>query len=354
MLVIAFGISMFLSAALLFLVEPMIAKMMLPMLGGTPAVWNTCLVFFQAMLLLGYLYAHGVMKWLGRRPQMTLHLALAAFPLLLVGFVPPHLPEGSIPPDISSPIPWILAMLLVSVGLPFFVLSSNTPIMQRWFADSGHPQAADPYFLYGASNAGSLAGLLAYPLLLEPLMRLGNQSRLWSYGYTLFVVLTGACAALVWSRHSPNSDLAAVEAVRSFSDHRWRQRLRWIALAFVPSSLMLGVTTALTTDVPAIPFDLGFAACSLPGELRTGICQAAARFAPMADPKASISHRRRAHPRHIADEASPPRVSVALSSTPLDRSDGLPRGIGQEQATGFQTHRVLSLDFRGRRAGRHL
>jgi hypothetical protein len=253
MLVIAFGISMFLSAALLFLVEPMIAKMMLPMLGGTPAVWNTCLVFFQAMLLLGYLYAHGVLKWLGRWSQMTLHLALAALPLLLVGFVPPHLPEGWIPPDRSSPIPWILAILLVSIGLPFFALSSNTPIMQRWFSDSGHPQAADPYFLYGASNAGSLAGLLAYPLLLEPLMRLGNQSRLWSYGYTSFVVMTAACAALVWSRHSPNPDLAPVEAVRSFSDHRWRQHLRWIALAFVPSSLMLGVTTALTTDVPAIP-----------------------------------------------------------------------------------------------------
>src|SRR5580704_255822 len=171
MLVIIFTISMFLSAALLFVVEPMLAKMMLPLLGGTPAVWNTCLVFFQGMLLAGYLYAYASLKWLGRRTQITVHLFFVLLPLLCIGLLPLHLPAGWEPPAQSNPVLWILALLSVSVGLPFFVLSSNTPILQRWFADSSHPLARDPYFLYAASNAGSLAGLLSCPLLLEPLLR---------------------------------------------------------------------------------------------------------------------------------------------------------------------------------------
>jgi hypothetical protein len=253
MLVIVFSASMFLSAALLFLVEPMIAKMMLPMLGGTPAVWNTCLVFFQAMLLAGYLYAHAGMKWLGRKTQIILHGILALAPLVWIGLLPLHLPLGWEPPIQSSPVPWILAILLVSVGLPFFALASNTPIMQRWFADSGHPQAADPYFLYAASNAGSLAGLLIYPLLLEPRLRLSAQSRLWTYGYILFLAMTAACAILVWNRAAASTLVPDADCEEMAWNGIWRERLRWIALAFVPSSLMLGITAALTTDMPAIP-----------------------------------------------------------------------------------------------------
>jgi hypothetical protein len=244
---------MFVSATLLFLVEPMLAKMALPLLGGAPAVWNTCLVFFQATLLAGYLYAYAATKWLSRHAQIALQIALALTPLAVL---PLHIPVGWEPPTESSPVLWVLAMLAVAVGLPFFVLASSTPMLQRWFSQSGHKSASDPYFLYAASNAGSLVGLLAYPLILEPTLRLSIQSYLWSWGYTVFLALTVACGALVWRAKSGTAVAQAApleedrEADRSATN---RQRLRWIALAFVPSSLMMGVTTALTTDVPAIP-----------------------------------------------------------------------------------------------------
>ena len=205
MLVIVFAVSMCLSAALLFLVEPMLAKMMLPMLGGTPAVWNTCLVFFQALLLAGYLYAHAIIRWLGKRTQIAVHITLVLLPLLIAGVLPLHLPADWQPPADSNPVLWIMVMLLAAVGLPFFALSSTTPIMQRWFAHSGHRHAADPYFLYAASNAGSLAGLLAYPLLLEPLLRLSEQNHLWSYAYALFAAMTIACGLSIWSKHGAPS-----------------------------------------------------------------------------------------------------------------------------------------------------
>ncbi|MGA7342042.1 MAG: fused MFS/spermidine synthase [Terracidiphilus sp.] len=260
MAILVFTFSMFLSAALLFVVEPMIAKMVLPLLGGTPAVWNTCLVFFQAVLLAGYLYAHASLKWLGRRTQIAAHLVLVLLPLLVVGLLPPHLPPGWEPPTQSNPTGWILALLLIVVGLPFFALSATTSIMQRWFAESGHKDAADPYFLYAASNTGSVAGLLAYPFLMEPLLRLSTQSRLWSAGYTLFIVMTAVCALLAWSWRRPAGSPAAEKAAQNPDEQciaapadPWMTRLRWIALAFVPSSLMLGVTTAMTADVPPIP-----------------------------------------------------------------------------------------------------
>lgn len=253
MLLIVFTISMFVSASLLFLVEPMLAKMVLPLLGGTPAVWNTCLVFFQAVLLLGNLYAYAVTKWLRRRTQIVLHISLALTPLAVL---PVHIPAGWEPPAQTSPALWILAMLSVAVGLPFFLLSASTPILQRWFSQSGHKSANDPYFLYAASNAGSLAGLLGYPLLLEPTLRLSTQSHLWSYGYAVFLAMTVACGALVW-KAQPGAAAAHTAASEAASGNQpsvaWRQRLRWIALAFVPSSLMIGVTTQFTTDVPSIP-----------------------------------------------------------------------------------------------------
>jgi len=253
MLLIVFTVSMFVSASLLFLVEPMFAKMALPLLGGTPAVWNTCLVFFQAVLLGGYLYAYASTRWLSRRAQVVLHLCLCILPFATF---PLRIPAGWEPPPQSNPALWILAMLSVSVGLPFFLLSSSTPILQRWFSGSRHKSASDPYFLYAASNAGSLLGLLSYPLLLEPWLRLGEQSRLWSFGYAVFSFLTAVCAVMIW-RGLPAAALIqpapAEEAGKQEGGIAWRQRLRWVALAFVPSSLMLGVTTALTSDVPAIP-----------------------------------------------------------------------------------------------------
>ncbi|HTW81985.1 MAG TPA: fused MFS/spermidine synthase [Terracidiphilus sp.] len=250
---------MFLSAALLFLVEPMIGKMLLPLLGGTPAVWNTCLVFFQAVLLAGYLYAHAVLRFLGRRAQVVLHLAVLLSPLVIAGLLPPHLPAGWNPPAETNPAGWVLLLLLVVIGLPFFALSATTSMMQRWYADSGREDAGDPYFLYAASNAGSLLGLLSFPLALEPALGLNAVSRLWSAAYTLLVALIAICAVMAWRWRTPHTNAVIDEAAQaSIKTNRvehiaWSTRLRWIALAFIPSSLMLGITLAMTTDVPAIP-----------------------------------------------------------------------------------------------------
>ena len=252
---VVFGVSTLLSAALLFVVEPMIGKMLMPLLGGTPAVWNTCMVFFQAVLLAGYLYAHTVLRFVPPRAQGAVHLLVVLSPLLVVGLLPPHVPAGWAPPVETNPVGWLLLLLLVVIGLPFFVLSTNTSIMQCWFADSGRSDAQDPYFLYAASNAGSLAGLFSYPLLLEPLLRLHIQALLWSTVYALFVVLTAGCAFYAWQWQ----DRIARTAIRTASPSRnahsisWSVRWRWIAFAFIPSSLMLGVTSAITADIPAIP-----------------------------------------------------------------------------------------------------
>jgi len=250
---------MFVSAALLFLMEPMFAKMALPLLGGTPAVWNTCLMFFQAVLLCGYSYAHLSARLLSRRGQARLHLIVLIGALLTLPF---RVPAGWAPPARHNPVVWLLLVLAVAVGAPFFALSASTPLLQKWFAHSGHPSASDPYFLYAASSAGSLFGLLAYPLLLEPAFGLGAQTRLWGSWYQLLVLLVLVCAALVWSVSDtadsfvggrPPNDATQDSAGEDRDDLDLRRRARWVALAFVPSSLMLGVTSELTTDIPPIP-----------------------------------------------------------------------------------------------------
>ncbi|MGA2073322.1 MAG: hypothetical protein ABSH52_07435 [Terriglobia bacterium] len=254
-----YAVTMFVSAALLFLMEPMFAKMVLPLLGGTPAIWNTCLMFFQTVLLGGYAYAHVSSKLLSKRGQARLHLVVLLCALLTLPF---RVPAGWAPPARHNPVLWLLLLLAVAVGAPFFALSASTPILQKWFSHSGHPSASDPYFLYAASNAGSLLGLLAYPLLLEPALGLSAQTRLWASWYQLLVLLVVACAALVW-RVSDAAGSSAGEpppngGVRDSTfengdDRNLRSRLWWVALAFVPSSLMLGVTSELTTDIPPIP-----------------------------------------------------------------------------------------------------
>lgn len=245
-----FSLTLFLSSALLFLVEPMIGRLILPLLGGTPAVWNTCLVFFQAVLLGGYVYAHVLPSWLGERRHALLHVALLFVPLF---FLPIALPRDWTPPEESSPVFWVLGLLLVLIGLPFFVVSTSAPLLQRWFAGSQHPSSSDPYYLYAASNLGSLTALLSYPLLVEPLLPLASQGRLWTAGYVVLLLLTAGCA--LWFRKS-----AAPAPLKTLSTEPHRptpltakRRLHWLLLAFVPSSLMLSVTTYLTTDIAAIP-----------------------------------------------------------------------------------------------------
>jgi hypothetical protein len=195
----AYAAAILLSAALLFSVQPMFAKMALPLLGGTPAVWNTCMVFFQAMLLAGYGYAHLTTRWLGERTQALVHLVICLLPLAALPIV---LPAGWKPPTETTPVFWLLGLLGVAVGAPFFVLSATAPLLQHWFSRTDHPSADDPYFLYAASNVGSMAALLGYPFLIEPALRLEEQGQWWSWGYVALCVLLVICAAFCGSPKS--------------------------------------------------------------------------------------------------------------------------------------------------------
>ncbi len=250
-----YAATLFLSAGLLFLVEPMFAKMVLPKLGGTPAVWTTCMVFFQAVLLAGYLYAHVATKLLAPRKLLAVHLGVLALAFLVL---PLTVSDAWKPRADGNPVGSLLAILALTVGLPFFAVSTSGPLLQKWFAGTGHPAAKDPYFLYGASNLGSMLGLLAYPFVLEPLAELGAQSWIWTGGYTLLVALTAACGALAASGPAATPETAptsapALEAAAPDETLTWGRMLRWIALAAVPSSLMLGVTTHITSEIGAIP-----------------------------------------------------------------------------------------------------
>src|SRR6266699_2847416 len=199
-----YSVTMFTGATLLFVVQPMVGKMILPLLGGTPAVWITCMVFFQAALLGGYAYAHASTAWLSVRRQMLLHLALLTLPLAVLPLaVNPALLRGGE----SNPILDVLLLLSLSVGLPFLVVSATAPLIQKWFTHTGHPAARDPYFLYAASNLGSMLALLGYPTLIEPTLRLRGdgwltQTRLWSLGYLALAVLIVLCALTLWRRRS--------------------------------------------------------------------------------------------------------------------------------------------------------
>jgi len=255
-----FALTALTSALLLFWVEPLFARLVLPLLGGSPSVWNTCLMFFQLALLGGYLYAHLSTRLLGVRRQALVHVGLLALAALAL---PVAIPAGWTPPASDSVVGWLLALLVVAVGAPFLVLSATAPLLQRWLAAMDHPSAADPYVLYAASNAGSFIGLLAFPTVLEPTLRLGQQSRLWTIGYLVAAGLTWACGWYVL-RHAREDSLRAADAVGASapSDVGTHpepaapmriERLRWVVLAFVPSSLLLGVTTYLTTDVAAVP-----------------------------------------------------------------------------------------------------
>lgn len=252
-----FTVTLFLSSTLLFAVQPMFAKMVLPRLGGSPATWITCMLFFQSALLAGYAYAHWSTSRLGRR-QPVLHGLLL---LLALGVLPVAVPRGWTPPVSGSPVLGLLGLLVVSVGLPFFVVSSTAPLLQRWFAATRHHLAGDPYFLYRASNVGSVLALLAYPTLVEPRLRLADQGRWWAAGYLALVVLTGACALAPRKPAShaepgPGTDGATAATPPkepSMPPLGAARRARWVALAFVPSSFMLAATTYVTTEIAAVP-----------------------------------------------------------------------------------------------------
>ena len=240
-----YGAAIFVAAALVFLVQPMAAKMLLPRFGGTPAVWAVSLVFFQAVLLAGYSFAHVSLRFLPLRVQPLLQLGVLALPLALLPVAMPADAGSSRNPTLA-----LLAVLLVAVGAPFFAVTTASPVLQRWFAASGHGAGADPYFLYAASNAGSLIGLLGYPLLLEPAFTLEEQSRLWLLGYGLFLALAAVCALRVFTA-APAGARAVRRALSA--PIAWRTKARWVALAAIPSSLILGTTSHLSTSIAAVP-----------------------------------------------------------------------------------------------------
>jgi SAM-dependent methyltransferase len=241
-----FAAAVFTSAGLLFLVQPMVGKLLLPLFGGAAAVWTTCLVFFQAALLLGYLLAHLAARRLGPRAQALAHLALLAAALALL---PIRVPAEVAPAGEANPLGRLLLALTLRVGLPFVALAATGTLLQSWWSRSGGRGSQDPYFLYAASNLGSLLALLAYPFLVEPRIGLGAQRRAWSAGFVLLVALAGAAAWVFVSKAAAAPPVAAGAAPPLSA---WR-RVRWVACAFVPSSLMMGVTLFLTADVAPVP-----------------------------------------------------------------------------------------------------
>jgi len=252
MLVVLFTAAVTLSALLLFTVQPMFAKMALPLLGGAQNVWNTAMVFYQLMLLGGYIYAHLLSSRFPFKTQIIVHLAVLA-----IGFyVLPISIANVAPPSSDAPASWLFSLLLISLGAPFFALSANAPLLQKWFSYTDHKYADDPYFLYAASNIGSLTALIAYPLLLEPFLKLSQQSVYWQYGYVLLALAIAGASLACYSRVKTTYDTKAIQPTQSLMQEKITigRRLRWVALAFIPSSLMLGVTSHLATNVAAAPF----------------------------------------------------------------------------------------------------
>jgi len=247
-----FGITLFAGATLLFCVEPMVAKMLTPLLGGAPAVWITCMLFFQAGLLLAYAYAHASTAWLGPRLGAALHLVVLALPLLSLPVRIDH-DEVAMLARGAVPVVRLLLVLGAVVGLPFFVVGTTSPLLQQWFSRTGHEHQDDPYFLYGASNLGSMVGLAAYPAIIEPWLGLADQARLWKWAYVGLAVLVAGCAAITFAQGRSRDAEPAPAPVVDAERVTWLRRARWVLAAFVPSSFLLGVTTYITTDVAGIP-----------------------------------------------------------------------------------------------------
>jgi hypothetical protein len=241
--------AIFVSALLLFSVQPLFTKMVLPRLGGSPAVWSVAMVFFQSLLLAGYSYAHFLMQVRNRAIPVAVHLVLLVLALLTL---PLSIAGGFGEPPNSGYAFWLLALFAVSIGLPFFALAANNPLLQAWFVRTGHPAGPDPYFLYASSNIGSFLALLSYPVLLEPMFTLRTQNLIWTGGYGLLIVLIAGCGVLLL--RSPARNLADMQTEQTEAPAPpWMLRGRWIFLAAVPSGLLIAVTAHISTDVAAAP-----------------------------------------------------------------------------------------------------
>ncbi len=240
--------SIFVSALLLFSVQPLFTKMVLPRLGGSPAVWSVAMVFFQSLLLAGYAYAHVLMSIKNRIIPVVIHVLLLAAAFVTL---PLSIASGWGAPPSSGYAIWLLGLFAVSIGLPFFALAANNPMLQAWFIRTGHPDGGDPYFLYASSNIGSFLALLSYPLLLEPMFTLHTQNLMWTSGYGILILLIASCGLLL--ARSPVVAVASRTADSDAPAPTWLQRVRWIFLAAVPSGLLIAVTAHISTDVAAAP-----------------------------------------------------------------------------------------------------
>ena len=239
------GATLFLSALLLFAVQPMFTKMVLPRLGGAPTVWSVAMVFFQAALLCGYGYAHLLVRRLPLALGALAHLSLLAAAAVTLPIAIAH---GFGIPPVDGIAPWLITLFAASIGLPFVALAASAPLVQGWFAASGHPQASNPYVLYAASNIGSFAALIAYPVAIEPFLTLKEQTQLWAAGFAILAVMIAAASLLVARRPS----LASREATTVVATAR--ERWAWIMLAAIPVGLVISVTSYITTDVASAPF----------------------------------------------------------------------------------------------------
>jgi hypothetical protein len=250
LVLIVYTAAIFVSALLLFSVQPLFTKMVLPRLGGSPAVWSVAMVFFQSLLLGGYAYAHFLMKLRNRAIPVAVHLVLLVAALLTL---PLSIAGGWGEPPASGYAFWLLGLFVVSIGLPFFALAANNPLLQAWFVRTGHPNGPDPYFLYASSNIGSFLALLSYPVLLEPMFTLRTQNLIWTGGYGLLIVLIAACGALLLRSPANAAILNMPVDDPDAPAPSWMLRARWIFLAAVPSGLLIAVTAHISTDVAAAP-----------------------------------------------------------------------------------------------------
>jgi hypothetical protein len=238
-------LTIFLSAFLLFQVEPLIAKIILPWFGGSAAVWIVCLLFFQVVLLLGYVYAHFLTRSLPSRTQRWVHAAVVAASVAAL----PILPKASrVPTSPDGPVRHILILLCVTVGLPYFLLASTSPLLQAWYART--QSSAAPYRLYALSNAGSMLALLSYPVLVEPFLSTSHQAKSWSVVFACVAILCGVVG--FGASHSTASNQDAIEDVPADPD--WKTQSLWVVLAACGSALLLAITNHVSQNVAAVPF----------------------------------------------------------------------------------------------------
>ena len=264
-IIVLFGLTAFLAAVLLFSAEPMIGKLVLPLFGGTPAVWNSCLVYFQVMLLLGYALSGDLLAGMGiERRRISLSFLTILATLFILGYlVQPirlSLPGVETVEGDGGPVRRLLSLLWISTALPLLLVSATAPLVQHWFAETGHPRAHDPYFLYAASNAGSLLGLVSYPFVIEPGWSLPEQARIWRVGFLILGFLMIVCGMVVrrlsrtrWSWPTSPADHPDSGPLEVRARPSMRTGLRWLVLVCIPSSWLMGVTTYLTTDLAAMP-----------------------------------------------------------------------------------------------------